>query len=239
MTNQYKRPPLQLLVTIVDRDRVQKVSDVFTEHIVRLHYICLGRGTASSDILDLLGLGATEKAVVLCIEPRYKACSLLERISEKLCLSKPGRGIAFTIPLNGVSSSVLNILDKEVKEKIEKEVELQVENLVKEELKYSLIVAVVNQGFTEDVFSCAKLAGASGGTIINARKVAHEAAQKFFGISLNTEKEIVTILAANDRKNDIMKAISSHVGLTSDARGIVFSLPVADVEGISLGKESE
>lgn len=61
-----------------------------------------------------------------------------------------------------------------------------------------------------------------------------EQAEKFMGVSLAAEKEIIFIVAKKEQKNDIMKAVMEQAGLQSKAKSIVFSLPVTDTAGLRL-----
>ena len=100
-------------------------------------------------------------------------------------------------------------------------------------IENDLIVCIVNQGYSDELMNTAREAGASGGTVINARGQAHEGAVKFFGISVQDEKELILILSSREKKVSIMRAVSETHGLNSKASGIVFSLPVDDVMGLS------
>jgi len=81
----------------------------------------------------------------------------------------------------------------------------------------------------------AREAGASGGTVLNARGQAHDGTVKFLGISVQEEKEIILILATREKKVAIMRAVSEAHGLNSKAQGIIYSLPVDNVLGLSFG----
>ena len=98
---------------------------------------------------------------------------------------------------------------------------------------HDLIIAVVNQGYSDELMNTAREAGATGGTVINARGQAHEGAVKFFGVSVQDEKEVIIILTVREKKVPIMRAISEAHGLNSKAAGLVFSLPVDNVMGLS------
>jgi nitrogen regulatory protein PII len=100
-------------------------------------------------------------------------------------------------------------------------------------INYSLIVAILNRGFSDVAMSAARSAGAKGGTVISAKSSGLHEEQTFFGISILPEKELVLILYNEETKPAIMRAIIKHVGIESEGGGIVFSLPVTDVEGIS------
>jgi hypothetical protein len=79
----------------------------------------------------------------------------------------------------------------------------------------------------------AREAGATGGTVINARGLSHEGPIKFFGVSLQDEREIIIILTKREQKAAIMQAVSQTYGITTEAGGIIFSLPVDRIMGLS------
>ena len=100
---------------------------------------------------------------------------------------------------------------------------------------YALIIAIVNHGYSADAMKAAKKAGATGGTILHGHVVSGKEAAKFFGITINEEKEILMIVARREMKQKIMMSISSEMGMSSPAQGIVFTLPVDDVYGLFSG----
>ncbi|MDR1420575.1 MAG: hypothetical protein LBI86_09395 [Treponema sp.] len=243
-------PTLKLIFFIVDWSKVHAISDVFAEEKVRFHFISKGRGTASSDILDLLGIGSSEKAVVLCLEQAVMTPVLLKEVRKKLGFHNPGVGIAFTVPLSGINNPILRVFKESIykNEKITAENEPEkTENAEKQppaqaqmeketvmgEIGHDLIISIINHGYTDEFMTTARKAGASGGTVISARGLAHEGPVKFFGVSVQDEKEIVIILTNRERKVAIMQAVSSAHGITSGAEGVIFSLPVDTVMGLN------
>ena len=102
---------------------------------------------------------------------------------------------------------------------------------------FSLLIAVSNQGYAEVVMDAAKKAGASGGTIIHAQGTGKKDAEKFLGISLASEKDMLFIVTPTTRKNAIMEAIMKGAGLETPAKAIVFSLPVTTVAGIRMPED--
>lgn len=102
-----------------------------------------------------------------------------------------------------------------------------------EAFSHEVIFCIVNGGYSENVMESAKKVGATGGTVINALGTAGKDAEKFFGISVQPEKEIVMILVTADKKDDVLHALYKDVGLNSAGQGIAFSLPVDGVVGIS------
>jgi len=105
--------------------------------------------------------------------------------------------------------------------------------------KYELLVVIANQGYTELVMDAARSVHAAGGTVIHAKGTGTDKAEKFMGVTLVPEKEMVFIVVNRERKNDIMRAVMDKAGLESKARSIVFSLPVTDTAGMRLLEEIE
>ena len=62
---------------------------------------------------------------------------------------------------------------------------------------------------------------------------ANEQAKALFDIEVSGEKEIVVILVKNEIKDKILQAINTEVGLNKPGQGIVFSMPVDSVVGLS------
>jgi hypothetical protein len=230
-------PVLKMVVFILDWSKSRDITEILEESHVRFHFICKGRGTASSEVLDLLGIGRTEKAVVICLEQNIMVPVLLKRVSKKLGFHNPGAGIAFTVPLTGINKPILQVF----KDSIHKDIQAEEgsEKTSKKEKKMSdkkhdLIVIVVNQGYSDELMTIAREAGAFGGTVVNARGLAHKGPVKFFGISVQDEKEIITILTNRTKKIPVMQAVSQNFGISSKAQGLVFSLPAEDITGLDL-----
>ena len=100
------------------------------------------------------------------------------------------------------------------------------------ESEFSMVMAIVNQGFSEEVMDAAKPVGATGGTVFHSRRVGNEDKMKFWGISVQPEREVVLILARKEDKLNIMQAIGRKCGINSKAQGIVLSLPVDSTAGM-------
>ena len=103
-----------------------------------------------------------------------------------------------------------------------------------EDMKYALIAAVVNLGYSENVMEAARGAGAGGGTVIPGRRTGSEEAIQFWGMSIQEEKEMILIVAAASQKAAIMQSILKKAGPDSKAGTIVFSLPTTQVAGFAL-----
>ena len=239
--------PLRLLFFIVDWNKANTVVDVLVGENARFHSITKCRGTASSEILDLLGIGANAKAMITCLEQTSLIPVLMRETRKKLGLYSPGAGIAFTVPLSAINDPVMLIFGQNSSQKentapgpdtagsapAEGGGGKMADDHSGEKFTNDLIISFVNKGYSDDLMNTAREAGASGGTVISARGQAHEGAVRFFGVSVQDEKEIVLILSGREKKVPIMRAISEAHGLNSKAQGIVLSLPVDNVMGLS------
>lgn len=96
---------------------------------------------------------------------------------------------------------------------------------------HELIICIVNNGFTDLVMDAARKEGARGGTIFHGRGTGNPEMEKFFGISISPEKEIVIILVEAEIKEAVLKAVNKAAGLETNGKGIAFSLSVSDVVG--------
>ena len=210
-----------LMITITDRGRCEEFSAWFQEQGLPLVLTTLAQGTATTEILDCLGLEDTEKAVLFCVTGQTGR--LVKKAARELWLDVPGRGILMTVPLSGIGGSAARdylLQWEEAEEPMEKE------------LTHELIVVITNQGCTDKVMDAARAAGATGGTALHAKGTGTELAKKFFGVSIAAEKELVFILTRTEDRKPIMKAIMQAAGMKTEAQSLVFSLPVSDLAGL-------
>ena len=94
---------MDLVFTIVSRGKGEIVLDFLRENRILQNIICHGHGTAPSSILEVLGLGATDKDIILSFVKAENSKKLIQGISKKMEFSKPGHGIAFTVPLESIA----------------------------------------------------------------------------------------------------------------------------------------
>lgn len=93
---------LKLLVTVVNREKVEFYTDLIQSFDVNMQFSTSARGTASSDILHLMGLEESAKSVIFSIIREDKAPEALRVLEEKFSTIKRGKGIAYTVPLSGM-----------------------------------------------------------------------------------------------------------------------------------------
>jgi hypothetical protein len=148
--------------------------------------------------------------------------NLAWEMSNNLNAVSRGKGIMMMLSPNAVSQVFAAMITRQTGEITA----TGGEDNVKSEYKYSLICIAVNHGYTEQVMQTAKKAGATGGTVIRARLAGAEQAEQFYGVMLQEEKEIVTILAADTIRDQILEDVNRNFGLRTEAQAIVCAVPV-------------
>lgn len=209
---------MKIMVTIVDRGDGIALSRLYEQNGVGLHLQVIAEGTATSEILDMLGLTHREKELLVSFASEQAIEELLERLDDNYRGILSVRGLAFSMKLTGISGSVANALSGETKH----EGGITVHN----EKEHSLIWVAVNQGYSDQVMHTAWQAGATGGTVIRSRWVGADKLEKFHAITLQDEKEVIMIACDKSVRNQIMDAINAEHGLSSPQQAIVFSTPI-------------
>lgn len=92
---------LKLLVTVVDRPKAEFYLDVLSQFEVNFQLATGGKGTASSELVELLGLN-TQKSVIFSVIREDRAEAILNCLEDKFHTIRGGKGVAFTVPLSSV-----------------------------------------------------------------------------------------------------------------------------------------
>ena len=222
-----------LLIAILSRDKLPQLLKIYQENHLEVDLISLGRGTATNEILNVLGLDSAEKAVCFSFVTGESWKNVKRDLERRLRIDVPGTGIAFTVPLSSIGGK------RELAFLIQGQPFERKEEQIMQGTKRELLMVISNQGYSEMVMDAARSAGAAGGTVIHARGTGMQSAESFFGVSLASEKDVIYIVTTTAQKNGIMSAIMKEAGLTSPAKAICFTLPVTDTAGLRLLEESE
>lgn len=216
---------LFLWITIVKRSDAKEYENFYRDNGISVIYTSQCNGTAHAKTLSLLGIEKTEKAMLFSIITDAAMKQIKKLLTGKMKIDLPDRGVAMAIQLSGVGG--MRTLEYFTAGQQTNETE---EQKMKYESEHELIMAIYEKGYTDLVMDAAREAGARGGTTIKAKGTG-AGAEKFFGLTLAEEKEIVFIVSHTDKKKDIMKAIMQNAGVDSKAHALVFSLPVCETAG--------
>ena len=90
---------MQLLFTIVNRNKAEFYVDLLESFEVNMQMMLSAEGTAGTEMLKLLGLADSEKAVIISAIKRERAKEALDALEEKFKTVRGGKGIAYTVAM--------------------------------------------------------------------------------------------------------------------------------------------
>ena len=222
---------VKLLISVIDKKDDARYSEIVNETTVAVSFSGIGHGTARSSYMSYFGFDEVEKRVAFSLFPERVERPLLANLNKGLRLFLPGRGIAFTVPLSGISNlvegAVLAGADKNEKQ------DARVSSGKKEKkTMHELVIAVINKDFTDLAIDAARDAGATGATVFHTKSANNAKFEQLIGTSLSTETDSVFFLTSSEYKARIMEAIRDSAGLKTDGGAVIFSLPVDTIVGI-------
>ncbi len=209
--------PGKLLIAIVSRGRGESVMSVAKAAGARGGTILMGRGHAENRLLQLLGLDDTEQDIVLTLLSFGELQSVLGALQSNPHMLKMPGGLAVCLDVAGI----LRHVPAAVSLQTQAEPDAMSANATHE-----LISVIVNTGFADEIMTAARKAGATGGTIINARGTGREEDVKFFGIHIVPEKEFLMMLVPKADAPAILDAVRSVPCLREPGAGIAFCMDV-------------
>ncbi len=182
--------------------------------------IFMGRGTAANSLLQMLGFGDSAKDLVMIVSSDSKKDAIRDAVIQASMEKKRPFGVLFTLDATDFFKAGTNHSEENMEQNSE----------------YKLITIIVNKGYADDAMDAARKAGATGGTIINARGTAKPGDAKFFGAEIVPEKDMIMIAAEKSKAQDIMDAVQKLPCLSTPGSGIAFASPAADFTVLGRGK---
>lgn len=224
---------MKAVFSIVDHSKGEELSEIYDKENLPFRISTHGHGSADSSVLEVLGFGENRKSITICFLSKERAEYIFSAVEKKMQLTKPGHGIMFSVPVTSATSFLSNMIDRDSvnnkNEKEESEIQMTAEH------EYELVITIITKGFFPEVKAAANAAGARGGTLIHALGLGGEEAMKFLGIAIQPEKDIIFNVVRKEEKTRVMKAIADAVGINTEGRGIIFSLPVDATLGLGAG----
>lgn len=204
----------KLIVSIVPENSGSKISAAANKAGAQGGTIVPGMGTASNNILSLLGFGDASKEIVYTVVPAQieeKVRGAIASYSEKL---KAHFGVLFTVDVGAFYKSGAERESLQFKNSTE-------ENSMAQN-SYQVINIIVNKGYAEDAMAAARKAGAGGGTVVGGRGTAKAGDAKFFGVEIVPEKELLMILVPTEKAAAVVEAVQSLSCFAKGGSGIIF-----------------
>lgn len=225
---------MRAVFSIVDYSKGDMIAEIYKKEKVPVFFSTHGNGCADSSVLELLGFGENKKSVMIAILDMPSSERVFEAVDKKMHIRKPGTGIMFSVPLTGATAFLVGLAGQNQSK--EQAAEKGREATMAQH-EFELIITIITKGYFPDVKAAANAAGARGGTLIHALGMGGEEAQKFLGIAIQPEKDVIFNVVPREDKNRIMKAIADASGINTQGRGIIFSLPVDAAMGLSIPQE--
>lgn len=214
--------PYKLIVSIVPGGAGQRIAEAGTEAGATGGTILPARGTASSTLLSILGIGSSDKEILLTVVECDRAEALCEALRAHSFEGKHrSLGILF----------MLDVLD--FFRSGEPLPTTSGEPTMKEtEPDQQVLTVIVNKNYADEAMAAARKAGATGGTVLSARGTARPEDETFFGVPLVPEKEVLIILAEKEQAQGILAAIRALPCFAEKGSGVAFRLPVCEAMGL-------
>jgi len=101
-------------------------------------------------------------------------------------------------------------------------------------MRFKLLIALVEDAKTESIMNAAREAGATGATIVgDARGEGLNPKKTFFGLSLESQRDMVMFLVEEHLSRKILERISEEAGFEKNpGSGVAFQLDVEDAIGL-------
>ena len=211
----------KLITAIVPHNRCNSVSEAAQKAGSWGGTVLTGRGISANKFLDFLGLGETSLDVMMILTESEKCNGIFSAIVDSVSEEKKNFGIAYSTNAGQLLKAGNITGDKPV---------------MNGNKKQQLITVILNRGFADDAMAAARNAGAGGGTVLNARGTAKEDDEKFFGVNIVPEKEMLQIVVSEEKKDAVLEAIKTLPCLSQPGSGICFC---SEIENFSvLGKNN-
>jgi nitrogen regulatory protein PII len=181
--------------------------------------ILLGKGETHSAFIRALGLGETEKEIVITLLEDKDVESVCQAI---LAFKESKRlycGESYLIDVDQVLRHISSPLSQDTTVQTTKR-----RNTMSS--PHTLITVIVNKGNATEVMDAARKAGATGGTVMHGRGTGKEEDVKFFGVQLVPEKEILLVLVGSGQTGEVLEAIRTVPSLAQPGSGIAFCIDV-------------
>lgn len=102
---------LKMMGIITNRDVTTKIENALSPIGVSFFNVSYGKGTASNETLNILGIGESEKSIIFCFVEQENIEKVFNTLKNDFNFDKPASGIAFTVPLSAVGGpATLKIL---------------------------------------------------------------------------------------------------------------------------------
>lgn len=211
---------LMALLSIVERDKGQKLIKVLEGINIRMNFQCVGFGTAPTEMMDIFGLASNDKDIIISIASENTVKDMMCDFGTSFESHTKFGGLMIVLQTSAASRVLTELLGHSSNNVAEKG-----KGVMKNEHNNNLIIISTNEGYADSVMQVAKKAGATGGTIIKGRLADTELVAELENIAIDEEREILVILAPYKTSKQIMEDVNREFGINSKANGIIVAIP--------------
>ena len=211
---------VELINVIVNHGEGSKVVKMAKQLGLPGGTMLYAKGTARNTVWDFMGLADVRKEIVLMVAEKEIAYKALDEIARSMNFGKPNRGIAYSTTICAVLGTKSCAFDQITQERGDTE------------MVYQAITIIVDKGKAELVIEAAVKAGSKGGTVINGRGSGTHETARLFAMDIEPEKEIVLILAEQEKTDSIVASIRESLQIDLPGNGIIYVQPVNRTYGL-------
>ncbi len=184
--------------------------------------IFLGEEIVPSRLLEIFGQNVIHREILIISSSDELCEQLHETLGKEFVSDRKNRIEAFSIPFKHwqlhTSEQKLNNSPGNKKKEVS--------------FSHFCIVTIVDKGRGKDCIKAARSAGARNGTLIHGRG-AGVPANFCFPLVIEPQKDIVLIISTKDMATQIKTKIFYDLQLAKTGNGIIFTLPVSRISGLS------
>lgn len=93
---------LMFILVVVSEGQSGSIIKYLYEHEASMAYIMHGRGTSKNDFYDVLGMGVSNKDVVISVIREEQWPEIKEEFGKRFSVSEASKGIAYTVPIDSI-----------------------------------------------------------------------------------------------------------------------------------------
>lgn len=210
----------KLFFSVVPHGKGEKLTRAAMESGCRGGTVLMGRSLAKTNLVAMLGLGENSKDIIMMLVENEVSDSVKNAIVKAASKERRNFGELFSIGIDSLLKAGA-AEDTDTAGSLTQEEDIM-------NTQNEMITVIVNKGYADDVMAAARRAGAGGGTVINARGTAKETDERFFGMHIVSEKEMLVMVVSAEKKAAVLTAIRELKCLKDPGMGIAYSGKVED-----------
>lgn len=101
-------------------------------------------------------------------------------------------------------------------------------------MKFSLLIAIVDNTMEDQAIDIAKANGAGGVTLFKGSGIGLNEKKTFFGLTYERAESVLLFVLEKSASLKVMKALNKELGLENSGGGMVMTMPIEHLAGIPM-----